>query len=116
MRESLLKAEAEEFKDEDGESSRDWESSRNRESSKDGVKDSDSNSDSSKDSDSSDEYIYSKKPKTNSSLNRCEEYNEQLTQKVCGRHIQSLKHKKNEWLYNKNKTVEREGRKPLIKI
>ena len=94
MRESLLKAEANYLTDEDGESSRDGEPSRDGESSRDRDKDKDSDSDSSKDSDSSDEDVYSKKPKTNSSFIRCEECNEELTQKKCGRHIQLLKHKK----------------------
>ena len=114
MRESMLGAEAKYLKDEDGESSRDGESCRDRESSgyresskdgessrdressgdkessKDGEsskdRDKDSNSDS--DSDSSDEDVYSKKPKTNSSKIRCEERNEELSQKDYGRHIQ----------------------------
>ena len=120
MRESLLKAEAKYLKDEDGESSRDRESSRDGESSKGGDssrdrnKDKDSDSDSSKDSDSdsskgsdsSDEDVYSRKPKTNSSKIRCDERNVELTQKNFGRHIQPLEHKKNERLYNRNKTIE----------
>ena len=100
MRKSLLKVEAKYLKDEDRQSSRDRESSRDRD------KGSDSDSDSSKDSDSSDENVYSKKPKTNSSKIRCEECDEELTQKNYGRHIQSLKHKKNEQLYNRNKIIE----------
>ena len=66
MRESLLKAEGNYLKDEDGESSRDR----------------DKNSD----SDSSDEDVYPKKPKTNSSKIRCEECNEELTQQNYGTH------------------------------
>ena len=45
-------------------------------------------------------------PKTNSIKIRCEECDEELTQKNYGRHIQSLKHKKNERLYNRNKIIE----------
>ena len=47
-----------------------------------------------------------KKPKTNSSKIRCEDCNEELTQKNFGRHIQSLKQKKNERLNNRNKVIE----------
>ena len=36
-----------------------------------------------------DENVYSRKPKTNSIKIRCEECNEELTQKNYGRHIQS---------------------------
>ena len=107
MRESLLKAEANYFKVEVRESSRDGESSRDRESSRDQDKNSDSDLDSSKDSDSSDEDVYSKKPKTNSSKIGCEEGSEVLTQKNYGGHIQSLKHKKNEQVYKRNKIFER---------
>ena len=91
----LLKSEDKYLKDEDRKSSRDRESSRDRD------KDSDSDSDASKDldkdsvSDSSDADVFSKMPKTNSIKIRCEECNEELTQKNYGRHIQSLKHKKN---------------------
>ena len=112
MRESLLKAEATYSKDEDGETSKDGKSSRDGESSKEGEssrdrdKDKDSDSDSSKDSDSSDKDVYSKKPKTNSSKIRCEDCNEELTQKNFGRHMQLLKHKNNERLYSRNKIIE----------
>ena len=92
MRESLLKAEDKYLKEEDGESSRDRESCRYR------YKNSDS--------DSSDEDDYSKKPKNNSIRIRCEECIGELTQKNYGRHIQSLKHKKNERIYNRNKVIE----------
>ena len=98
MRESLLKSEAKYLIDEDRETSKDGESSRDRESSRDPDKDSDS--------DSSDEDVYSKKPKTDSIKIRCEECDEELTQKNYGRHIRSFKHKKNERLYNRNKNIE----------
>ena len=84
MRESLLKAEAK-YLDQD--------------------KDSDTDSNSSKDSDSSDEDVYSKKPKPNSSNIRCEENKEVLNQKNYAGRIQSLKHKKNERVYNRNKII-----------
>ena len=64
----------------------------------DQSKDSDRDSD----RDSSDDFV--QKPKTNKF--KCEECNEELTQKNSHRHTQSLKHKKNVRLYNRNKTIE----------
>ena len=46
----------------------------------------------------------SKSPKTNKF--KCEECNEELTLKNYNRHFQSLKHKKNAQLYNRNKIIE----------
>ena len=73
----------------------------------DQSKDSDRDSD----RDSSDDFVYVQKPKTNKfksakRFHRCEECNEELTQKNYNRHIQSLKHKKNSRLYNRNKIIE----------
>ena len=66
-------------------------------------KDKDVDSDEDKDSDSSDDFVYVQKPKTNKI--RCEECDEEITQKNYSRHIQSLKHKKNERLYNRSKII-----------
>ena len=38
----------------------------------------------------------------------CEECNEKLTQKIYNRNIQSLRHKKNERLHNRNKIIEKD--------
>ena len=104
MLESLLKAEAKYFKDENGESSRDRLSSRDGESSRD--QESSRDRDKYSDSDSSDEFVYSKMPKTISSSLRCKKCNEELTQRNFGRHNQSLKHKQNARRYNRNKNIE----------
>ena len=61
-------------------------------------------SDRDSDRDSSDDFVYVQKPKTNKF--KCEECNEELTQKNSHRHTQSLKHKKNVRLYNRNKIIE----------
>ena len=55
--------------------------------------------------------------KKNSSKIRCEECNEELTQKKFVRHIQSLKHKKmSEYMIEKNiESAKRVGRKLLLK-
>ena len=53
------------------------------------------------------------KPKTNKF--KCEECNEELTLKNYSCHIQSLKHKKNERLYNRNKIIE-EAKDEGIKV
>ena len=66
----------------------------------DQSKDSDRDSD----RDSSDDFVYVQKPKINKF--KCEECNEELTQKNSHRHTQSLKHKKNVRLYNRNKIIE----------
>ena len=66
----------------------------------DQSKDSDRDSD----RDSSDDFVYVQKLKTNKF--KCEECNEELTQKNSHRHTQSLKHKKNVRLYNRNKIIE----------
>ena len=68
-------------------------------------------SDRDSDRDSSDDFVYVQKPKTNKfksakRFHRCEECNEELTQKNSHRHTQSLKHKKNVRLYNRNKIIE----------
>ena len=64
----------------------------------------DQSKDSDLDSVSSDDFVYVQKPKTNKI--RCEECDEEITRKNYNRHIQSLKHKKNERLYNRNKIIE----------
>ena len=92
MRESLRKAEAKYFPDLD--QSKDLDQSNDLDQSKD----------SDLDSDSSDDFVYVQKPKTNKI--RCEECDEEITRKNYSRHIQSLKHKKNERLYNRNKIIE----------
>ena len=66
----------------------------------DQSKDSDRDSD----RDSSDDFVYVQKPQTNNF--KCEECNEELTQKNSHRHTQSLKHKKNVRLCNRNKIIE----------
>ena len=75
-------------------------------SDKDKGLDSDKNSGSDTDRESalSDDFVYVQKPKTNKF--KCEECNEELTLKNYNRHIQSLKHKKNARIYNRNKTTE----------
>ena len=92
MRESLRKAEAKYFPDLD--QSKDLDQSNDLDQSKD----------SDLDSDSSDDFVYVQKPKTNRI--RCEECDEEITRKNYNRHIQSLKHKKSERLYNRNKIIE----------
>ena len=73
---------------------------------KDVDSDTDVDYDKDKDSDldSFDDIVYVQKPKTNRI--RCEECDEEITRKNHNRHIQSLKHKKNERLYNRNKIIE----------
>ena len=61
-------------------------------------------SDTDRESSSSDDFVYVQKPKTNKF--KCEECKEELTLKKYNRHIQSLKHKKNARLYNRNKIIE----------
>ena len=61
-------------------------------------------SDSDRKSSSSDDFVYDQKPKTNKF--KCEACNQELTQKNYYRHDQSIKHKKNERLYNRNKIIE----------
>ena len=92
MLESLRKAEAKYFPDLD--QSKDLDQSNDLEQSKD----------SDLDSDSSDDFVYVQKPKTNKI--KCEECDEEITRKNYNRHIQSLKHKKSERLYNRNKIFE----------
>ena len=67
-------------------------------------KDVDSDKDKDSDLDSFDDFVYVQKPKTNRI--RCKECDEEMTRKNYNRHIQSLKHKKNEQLYNINKIIE----------
>ena len=64
----------------------------------------DQSKDSDLDSVSSDDIVYVQKP--NTSKIRCEECDEEITQKNYNRHIQSLKHKNNKRLYNRNKIIE----------
>ena len=130
MYESKRKTEAKYFQDEDKdceifkirETSKDRETFRDRDKDqklsrdldKDKHSDSDSDSDSDAsndmdkdaDSDSFDEIVYVKKPNRNCNKIRCEECNEELAQKNYSRHIQSLKHKKIERVYNRNKIIE----------
>ena len=73
-------------------------------SDKDKDVDSDKDKDSDFDSVSSDDFVYVQKPKTNRI--RCEEFDEEMTRKNYNRHIQSLKHKNNERMYNRNKIIE----------
>ena len=49
-------------------------------------------------------FFYVQKPKTNKI--KCEECDEEITRKHYNRHIQSLKHKKNERLYIRSKIIE----------
>ena len=67
-------------------------------------KDVDSDKDKDSDLDSFEDFVYVQKPKTNRI--RCEECDEQMTRKNYNRHIQLLKHKKNEQMYNRNKIIE----------
>ena len=79
---------------------------------KDLDSDKDSGPDTDRESSSSDDFVYVQKPKTNKFS--CEECNEELTLQNYNRHIQSLKHKKNARLYNRNKIIEganEDGRK-----
>ena len=82
-------------------------------SDKDKDVDSDKDKDSDLDSVSSDDFVYVQKPKTNKI--RCEECDEEITRKNYNRHIQSLKHKKNARLYNRNKFIE-EAKDEGIKV
>ena len=86
MRESLRKVEAKYYPDLDPPSGYD--------------KDVDSDKDKDSDLDSFDDFVYVQKPKTNRF--RCEECDEEMTRKNYNRHIQSLKHKKNERMYKRN--------------
>ena len=94
MRESLRKVEAKYYPDLD--QTKDRESSKNLDQSKDSHSD--------RESSSSDDFVYVQKPKTNKF--KCEACNQELTQKNFYRHNQSLKHKKNERLYNRKKIIE----------
>ena len=118
MRESMRKAEAKYFPDLDLRSSLvNHEQSSFTDQSKDldlrssftnqsNDLDQSSDLDQSKDSDldSSDDFVYIQKPKTNKF--KCAECNEELPLKNYNRNIQSLKHKKNARLYNRNKIME----------
>ena len=98
MRESLRKAEAKYFPDLD--QSKDLDQSRDLDQSNDLDQSKDSHSD----SDSSDDFFYVQKPITNKI--RCEECDEEISRKNYNKHIQSIKRKKNERLYNRNKIIE----------
>ena len=96
MRASLRKAEAKYFPDLDprsGYTNKDL----GYDKDKDKDKDVDSDKDKDSDLDSFDDFVYVQKPKTNRI--RCEECDEEMTRKNYNRHIQSLKHKKNERMY-----------------
>ena len=106
MRESMRKAEAKYFQDSDTRSgytdqSKDLDL---RSSFTDQSNDLDQCKDSDLDSDSSDDFVYVQKTKTNRI--RCEKCDEEMTRRNYNRHIQSLKHKKNARLYNRNKIIE----------
>ena len=73
-----------------------------RESSKDLDQSKDSGSD--RESSSSDDVVYVQKPRTNKF--KCEACKQELIQKNYYRHNQSLKDKKNERIYNRNKIIE----------
>ena len=92
MRESLLMVEAKYYPDLDKNLGSDKD--KDLGSDKDKDVDSDKDKDSDLDSVSSDDFVYVQKPKTNNI--RCEERDEEITRKNYSRHIQSLKHKKNE--------------------
>ena len=109
MRESLRMVEAKYCPDLDprsGYTKKDLGSDKDKDlgSDKDKDVDSDKDKDSDLDSVSSDDFVYVQKPKTNKI--RCEECDEEMTRKNCNRHIQSLKHKKNERMFNRNKIIE----------
>ena len=74
----------------------------NRESSKDLDQSKDSDSD--RESSLSDDIVYVQKPKTKKF--KCEACNQELTQKNYYRHNESLKRKKNERIYNRNRIIE----------
>ena len=119
MRESLRKTEAKYYPDLDkdlgSDKDKDLGSDKDKDlgSDKDKYVDSDKDKDSDLDSDSSDDFVHIQKPKTNKF--KCEECNEELTLKNCNRHIQSLKHKRNARLYNRNKIIE-EAKDEGIKV
>ena len=102
MRESLPKVEAKHYPDLDKGLGSDKD--KDLGSDKDTDVDSDKYKDSDLDSVSSDDFVYVQEPKTNEI--RCEECDEEMTQKNYNRHIQSLKHKKNERMYKRNKIIE----------
>ena len=109
MRESLQKAEANNYPDLDprsGYTNKDLGYDKDKDKDKDVDSDKDVDYDKDKDSDldSFDDIVYVQKPKTNRI--RSEECDEEMTRKNYNRHIQSLKHKKNERLYNRNKIIE----------
>ena len=115
MHESMRKAEANYFPDLDPRSgytdqSKDLDL---RSSFIDQSNDLDQSKDSNLDSDSSDDFVYVQKPKTNRI--RREECDKEMTRKNCNRHFQSLKHKKNERMYNRNKIIE-EAKDEGIKV
>ena len=105
MRESLRKAEAKYLPDLHLRSSF-TDQSKDLDQSKhlDQPNDLDQSEDSDLDSDSPDDFVYVQKPKTNKI--RCEECDEEITRKNYNIHIQSLKNKKNERLYNRNEIIE----------
>ena len=102
MRESLRKVEAKYYPDLDPRSGYDKDKDKNKDV--DSDKDEDSDKDKDSDLDSFDDFVYVQKLKTNRI--RCEECDEEMTRKNYNRHIQSLKHKKNERMYNRNKIIE----------
>ena len=110
MRESLRKTEAKYYPDLDKDLGSDKDKDLGSDKDKDLDSDKDKDLDSGKDRDtdressSSDDFVFVQKPKTNKY--KCEESNEELTLMNYNRHIQSLKHKKNARLYNRNKIIE----------
>ena len=62
--------------------------------------------DSDSDLNSSDDIVYVNKPEINTNKFKCEACNQELTQKNYSRHNQSLRHKKHEKVYNRNKIIE----------
>ena len=70
----------------------------------DSDKDVESDKDKDSDLDSFDDFVYVQKPITNKI--KCEECDEEMTRKNYNRHIQSLKHKKNERMYNRIEIIE----------
>ena len=107
MRESLRKVEAKYYPDLDprsGYTNTDLGYDKDKDKDVDSDEDVDSDKDKDSDLDSFDDFVYVQKPKTNKF--KCEACNQELTQKNYHMHNQSLKHKKNVRLYNRNKIIE----------
>ena len=107
MRESMRKAEAKYYPDlepRSGYTNKDLGYDKDKDKDVDSDKDVDYDKDKDSDLDSFDDIVFVQKPKTNRI--RCGECDEEMTQKNYNRHIQSLEHKKNERMYNRNKIIE----------